>query len=472
MQHSLGQPPGLVRLNFPPTMKNTSRHLLGAVLLLGLTISAALAKRPNIVLILTDDQGWNNTEVPMIPLRADTRSDYYLTPNFKRLADSGMIFSQAYAPHPVCSPSRHAIQFGMTPAKLKKTTNRAVNYPEPFPTRAIPQVLKSIDSAYRAAHFGKWHMHRHPAELGYDASDGRTGNHTARQLTTDQTKHFPHDDPKRTVSLTDNAVQFIRHQAHAGVPFYLQVSHYAIHLSAEAKPATLARHKARTPGRVHTAYWYAAMIDDLDQAAGRILDVLDELKLTDNTYIFLTSDNGGLARQYPHFNKPLRAGKGSYYEGGLRVPFFAAGPGIKAGTYSAVPVVGYDLLSTFADLAGSAEKLPKGIEGGTVKPVLFNGGKGDIKRPRPGMHFFRKLDSVYIQGDHKIRRINNTRKIELYNLAEDLSEMSDLATTQPRLAKRMQTELEDWIQEIDATTQSPLDRWPRRSKGVGNRGQP
>ena len=80
MQHSLGQPPGLVRLNFPPTMKNTSRHLLGAVLLLGLTISAALAKRPNIVLILTDDQGWNNTEVPMIPLRADTRSDYYQSP--------------------------------------------------------------------------------------------------------------------------------------------------------------------------------------------------------------------------------------------------------------------------------------------------------------------------------------------------------------------------------------------------------
>lgn len=156
-----------------------ARHLLGAALLLGLA-SAALAKPPNIILILTDDQGWNNTEVPMIPSRADTRSDYYLTPNFKRLADSGMTFSQAYAPHPVCSPSRHSIQFGITPAKLKKTSNRAVNYPEPFPVRSIPQVLKSIDPTYRSAHFGKWHMHRHPAELGYDASDGRTGNHTAR----------------------------------------------------------------------------------------------------------------------------------------------------------------------------------------------------------------------------------------------------------------------------------------------------
>ncbi len=454
-------------------MNITSRHLIETVLLLGLGLaSAALAKPPNIILILTDDQGWNNTEMPMIPSRADTRSDFYLTPNFKRLADVGMTFSQAYAPHPVCSPSRHAIQFGMTPAKLKKTSNRAVNYPAPFPARAIPQVLKSIDPTYRAAHFGKWHMYHHPAELGYDASDGRTGNHTARQLTTDQTKHFPHDDPKRSVSLTDNAVQFIRHQAHTGAPFYLQVSHYAIHLSAEAKPATLARHKARTPGKIHTAYWYAAMIDDLDQAVGRILDVLDELQLTDNTYVFLTSDNGGTARQYPHFNKPLRAGKGSYYEGGLRVPFFAAGPGIEPGSYSSVPVVGYDLLSTFADLAGSAEKQPKRIEGGSVKPVLLNGGRGVVRRPRVGLHFYRPLDSVLIRDGHKLRRTHRTGEIELYDLAEDLSETTNLVAAKPRLAKRMQAGLEDWTKEIDATTPSPLDRRLRRNPRAGNRRQP
>ena len=144
------------------------------------------------------------------------------------------------------------------------------------------------------------------------------------------------------------------------------------------------------------------------------------------------------------------------------MPFFAAGPGIKAGTYSTVPVVGYDLLSPFADLAGAPEKLPKGVEGGTVKPVLFNGGEGDIKRPRPGMHFFRKADSAYIRGDHKIRRTNDTGQVELYNLANDLSETRDLAAANPRLAKRMQAELEDWIEEIDATTPSPLDRRARR----------
>ena len=449
-------------------MKNISRHLLKTVILLGLGLaSAGLAKQSNIILILTDDQGWNNTEVLMMPSRADTRSDFYLTPSFKRLADAGMTFSQAYAPHPVCSPSRHAIQFGMSPAKLKKTSNRAVNYPEPFPVQAIPQVLKSIDPAYRAAHFGKWHMHRHPAELGYDISDGRTGNHTGRQFSTDQTRHWPHDDPKRSVSITDNAVQFIRHQAHSNAPFFLQVSHYAIHLSAEAKPATLARHKTRTPGKTHTAYWYAAMIDDLDQAIGRILDVLNELQLTDSTYIFLTSDNGGTARQYPHFNKPLRAGKGSYYEGGLRVPFFVAGPGIKPGSYSDVPVIGYDLLSTFAELAGSTKTMLRDIEGGSVKAVLFNGGKGAVQRPRLGLHFYRPLDSVLIRDGHKLRRIHRTGDIELYNLAEDLSETTNLTTTNSLLAKRMQTEMEDWIRSIDATTPSPLDRRPRRNPRAG-----
>ena len=449
-------------------MKNISRYLRKTTLLFGLGLaSAGLAKQSNIILILTDDQGWNNTEVPMIPSRAETRSDFYFTPNFKRLADVGMTFSQAYASHPVCSPSRHAIQFGMSPAKLKKTSNRAVNYPEPFPVRAIPQVLKSIDPTYRAAHFGKWHMHRHPAELGYDISDGRTGNHTGRQFSTDQTKHWPHDDPKRSVSITDNAVQFIRHQAHSNAPFFLQVSHYAIHLSAEAKPVTLARHKARTPGKTHTAYWYAAMIDDLDQAIGRILDVLNELQLTDSTYIFLTSDNGGTARQYPHFNKPLRAGKGSYYEGGLRVPFFVAGPGIKPGSYSDVPVVGYDLLSTFAELAGSTESLPRSIEGGSVKAVLLNGGKGVVQRPRSGLHFYRPLDSVLIRDGYKLRRTHRTGEIELYDLAEDLSETTNLATTNALLVKRMQTGLEDWISSIDATTPSPLDRRPNRNPRAG-----
>ena len=226
-------------------------------------------------------------------------------------------------------------------------------------------------------------MHRHPAELGYDASDGRTGNRTGRQLSTDQTKFWPHEDPKRAISITDQSVQFIRHQAETGASFFLQVSHYAIHLSAEATPESLEKHKARTPGTVHSLL-VCRMIEDLDTAVGRVVDAVDENGLSESTYIFFTSDNGGTARQYPGFNKPLRAGKGSYYEGGIRVPFFAKGPGIEPGTYAPTPIVGYDLLSTFADLAGALKMVPTQTEGGSFKSILLNGGDGEVARPRPG----------------------------------------------------------------------------------------
>lgn len=401
----------------------------------------------------------------MIKDRADSRSDFYLTPNLKRLADAGMTFSQAYAPHPVCSPSRHAIQFGMTPAKLKKTTNFGVNYPEFIKSPSIPQVLKAAFRKYRAAHFGKWHMFAHPAERGYDESDGRTNNRTGRQLSTDQTKYWPHEDPKRAVSVTDDAVQFIKHQAVAGNPFYLQISHYFIHLSAEAKAETLAKHKQRTPGEVHTAYWYAAMLDDLDRAVGRVIDAVEEAGLTSSTDILFTSDNGGTARDFPRFNQPLRAGKGSYYEGGIRVPFFAVGPGISPGSYSTVPIVGYDLLPTFARLSGFNGDLPPEVEGGSFRDVLLNQGRGKVQRPREGIYFSRQVDGVLIQDDFKLIRTHRTREVQLYNLASDLSETNDLSSTQPKLTATMEKTLKDWMDANDVRTPSPDSPRGKRLSG-------
>lgn len=402
----------------------------------------------------------------MIAGREDTKSDFYQTPHMQRLADAGMTFSQAYASHPVCGPSRHSIQFGMTPAKLKKTTNQGANYPEFVESPSIPQVMKAAHPEYRAAHFGKWHMYGHPAERGYDASDGRTNNRTGRQVTTDQTQFWPHEDPKRAVSVTDDAVEFIKHQAIAGIPFYLQVSHYFIHLSAEAKAETLEKHKLRKPGEVHTAYWYAAMLDDLDQAVGRVIDAVEEAGLSDSTYIVFTSDNGGTAREFPHFNKPLRAGKGSYYEGGIRVPFFAIGPGIEPGSYSTVPIVGYDLLPTFAQLAGSSLPLPPEVEGGSFYSILMNKGKGRALRPREGIYFSRQLDSVLIQGDLKLIRTHRSGDVQLYNLAEDLSELNDLSSTQPELRKRMHEALKDWMDANDVMTPSPHSpRGRRKAEG-------
>lgn len=417
---------------------------------------------PNIILILTDDQGWNNTQVAMIPGREDTKSDFYQTPNMQRLADAGMTFSQAYAPHPVCGPSRHSIQLGISPAKLKKTTNQGVRFPEAIDSLTIPQVLKAAHPEYVAAHFGKWHMYGHPAERGYDASDGQTNNRTGRQLTTDQTKFWPHEDPKRAVSITDDSVEFIKHQVHAGNPFYLQISHYFIHLSAEAKAETLEKYKQRKPGQVHTAYWYAAMLDDLDQAVGRIIDVVEELEIEETTYIIFTSDNGGTARQFPDFNKPLRAGKGSYYEGGIRVPFFAVGPGIASGTYSSVPVVGYDLLPTFHELIESPKLLPPEIEGGSLKSVLMNKGRGSVERPREGIYFSRQVDGVIIQDNLKLILVHKTGKLELYDLTEDLSEANDLADARPQVRDQLYAQLKDWLDVNDVLGPSPHARRAQR----------
>jgi arylsulfatase A-like enzyme len=439
-------------------------YRIGLVLLLFVAANAVAEQPPNIILILTDDQGWNNTQVRMIEGRADTRSDFYQTPHMQRLADAGMTFSQAYAPHPVCSPSRHSIQFGMSPAKLKKTTNQGANFPEFIPSPSIPQVLKSAFPQYKAAHFGKWHMYGHPAERGYDASDGRTNNRTGRQLTTDQTKFWPHADPKRSESITDDSIQFIRHQAVAGNPFYLQISHYFIHLSAEAKPATLEKHKQREPGKVHTAYWYAAMLEDLDNSIGRVLDTVEELDLGATTYIVFTSDNGGTARQYPGFNKPLRAGKGSYYEGGIRVPFFAVGPGIEAGSYSKIPIVGYDLLPTFAGLAGSSKPLPEELEGGSFNSVLMNKGHGSVTRSRNGIYFSRQIDAVLIQEDLKLIRTHKSGEVQLYNLAKDLSEENDLSQRQPETTERMHNVLKAWMGANDVMTPSPHSPRGRRAQ--------
>ena len=204
------------------------------------------------------------------------------------------------------------------------------------------------------------------------------------------------------------------------------------------------------------------MLEDLDTSIGRILDTVEELKLSEKTYLVFTSDNGVTARQFPHFNKPLRAGKGSYYEGGIRVPFVAVGPGIEAGSYSKVPIVGYDLLPTFAELAGSSKPLPEELEGGSFKSVLVNNGLGSVTRSRKGIYFSRQVDAVLIQENLKLIRTHNSGQVQLYNLAEDLSEENDLSQSQPETTERLHQELKDWMEANDVMTPTPHSPRGRR----------
>ncbi|MCP4813757.1 MAG: sulfatase-like hydrolase/transferase, partial [Planctomycetaceae bacterium] len=197
------------------------------------------------------------------------------------------------------------------------------------------------------------------------------------------------DDPKLIFGITDRACQFMEKQSQAGNPFYLQVSHYAVHLDIFYRAQTLDQVEQRQAGRKHNMPQFAAMTADLDTGIGLLMKKVKSLGLLDNTYIFFLSDNGGrnTLRKSPREkvprNAPLRDGKGSVYEGGVRVPFVVLGPDIKAGSVSHVPVTGLDIMPTLAALAGYRQPMPPNVDGGSIVNVLRQEGEGTVKRLNP-----------------------------------------------------------------------------------------
>lgn len=388
-----------------------------------------------------------------------SRSDFYATPRLEQLAARGMTFSRAYAPASICSPTRYSLQTGMSPAQLRTTRNTAAQNPPPVTGPSIPQVLEAIDPAYRAAHFGKWHMHTEPAALGYQESDGRTDNETATHTGASQLVWQEVADPKRMFEVTARALDFIADSAAVGAPFFVQVSHYANHLDVQATSASIAAAQARPPGSVHASVGYAAMTADLDRAIGQLLDGIASLGLAGNTFVFVTSDNGAETAQLPGVNHPLRDGKHSHAEGGLRVPLIVAGPGIAAGSRSIVPVIGWDLLPTIADLAGAASQVGPAVEGGSLRPLL-QGGATSVSRPRDGLFFHRVgYGSALVRDGWKLTTDWRLEDVELYDLEADPGETDDRARTNPALAEAMREEISDYLDAVGAErfhTSGPL----------------
>lgn len=435
------------------------RLVLGFALLAATAGAAPVSAepvRPNIILVLIDDQGWTGTSVAMDPALPDARSDFHQTPSLERLAASGMTFSRGYSPAHVCAPSRQSIQLGVTPAQLRLTWNPEIRKRPPFETPSIAQVLKTVDPAYVTAHFGKWHMRGSPQKLGYDVSDGKTTNDDGANR---QRGIGIDDDPKEMFSITDRALLFMQEQVAADRPFYLQVSHYAVHLGMETALATYLDYEERPPGKRHRNFVYAAMTADLDTALGRLLDGVAKLGIGDRTYIVFTSDNGARLFERDQ-NAPLRKGKFSFYEGGVRVPFVVAGPGVAAGSSSAVPVIGWDLLPTFADLAGDASAVPERAEGGSFRTVLEAGGVGDVARPRAGFvfHQFREF-SALLDGDWKLVTDWEMQQLELYDLAADIGEQRDLASAEPERAERMRDQLVAYLDAVGADRVTGRPSW-------------
>ena len=404
------------------------------------------SKLPNFVVILTDDQSWVGTSLQIIPEDTRTRSDYFRTPNIERLGAMGMRFTQGYSPAASCCPTRRSIQTGQTPARHeyhKDRENWTTNYLRQL---NITRMLKAANSRYQTAHFGKWD-HRYdevsPHQQDYDFSDGYTGNRTGGAKGTGGPAASP--DPKRIDTITDQALHFIDCQHATGTPFYLQLSHYAVHLDIFYNQSTLERFQKVTPGRKHNMPEFAAMSGDMDTSIGRILDKLGKLDLMKNTYVFFLSDNGGRTsipkaptRKAPR-NAPLRDGKHSFYEGGIRVPFIVAGPGVKPGSVCTLPVTGLDILPTLADLADYKEPLPSNIDGGSMRAVLHNEGKGMVQRANPFLVFHQAVDRTAISairlGDFKLVKTWKKDRLELFDLSKDISEANNLSRKNP-----MQTE--------------------------------
>jgi arylsulfatase A len=448
---------------------------------------------PNFIFILTDDLGWSHTSRGVDAGNPDSRSDYYSTPSIDRLIQDGISFTRGYAPAAICSPTRRSIQYGKTPARLGDDSFKQ-NYDPGLGNDilSIPMVLKAANPDYRAAHYGKWDLRAgiFPEDVGYDESDGDTGNRHGNHFIHPDDKWnmvFITNDPKRTVTLADRSVNFMERQTRNGHPFFLQISHYAPHVDIQARRDTYDKYLRKPRGKKHNNAGMAAMIEDLDSSVGIILDKVRSLGIEDNTYIIFMSDNGPVeaipqvrpaTRKLQHPDKfpfplrsdPLRAGKWTLYEGGIRVPFIVKGPGIAPESMSHEPVAGWDILPTLAELAQYPHPLPRNLDGGSFAGILKSGGEGAISRDNNFLVFHRYHDgyghSAIMHGDFKLMVFWIRGHVELYNITDDLGERHDLALENPEKVNELLELLKAYLQEVNPDLFHELkhanaDRWIR-----------
>ena len=358
-----------------------------AVLFCAAALSAAApvtfaADRPNVVLFLVDDMGWRDS--------ATYGSGYYETPSMDRLASAGMRFTNAYAASPVCSPTRASILTGMNPARLHVSDwisghgDAGKPLAEPEWTKQLRQshitLAESLKATgYATAHIGKWHLGQtasrsesDPTTQGFDINIG--GNHLG-QPNSSTGNYFANASGSfglpglgngssapgeyLTDRLTTAATDYIREQATADQPFFLNLAHYAVHTPLQAKPDLVAKYQAKPGADGQSNATYAAMLESMDQSLGMVLNTLEDPNgdgnkndsIAGNTLFLFMSDNGGLSSVTS--NTPLRAGKGTNYEGGIRVPFMVSWPGHTApGTVSDAPVAAWDAFNTVMDVVG------------------------------------------------------------------------------------------------------------------------
>lgn len=435
------------------------------------------ATKPNIIFILTDDLGWTDLGCQ--------GSKFYETPNLDRLAREGMRFTQAYSACTVCSPTRAALMTGKYPARLHITDwiaghvrpTAKLKVPDwqmrlPLEERTIAEALK--EGGYATACIGKWHLggpEFFPDRQGFDVNLAGCQRGQPPSYFSPYGIETLADGPKGEFlsdRLTDEALKFM--EQNRSKPFFIYLPHYAVHTPLMGKPEVVAKYQRKAdPHNPQRNAKYAALIESVDDSLGRILQKLDELKLADDTVIFFNSDNGGLVLNNVTSNLPLRAGKGSQYEGGVRVPLIVKWPGVtQPGSLCEAPVITPDFYPTMLAIAKLKPARRQVIDGESLVPLLRQ--TGPLRRDAIYWHYPHYHPggatpySAIRAGDWKLIEVFEDQHVELYNLKDDVSERTDLADRLPKKAAELRAKLVAWRKSVGAQLPLPNPKYdPQRA---------
>jgi arylsulfatase A-like enzyme len=450
-----------------------SAHLLLSALLLPLAAARA-ADHPNIVFILADDLGYTDV--------AAYGSKYYETPNIDRLVQEGLKFTNGYTNGPNCQPTRAALisgQYGPRTgiytvggierfnwrSQALRPVDNVVSLPAEKIT--IAQALKG--AGYATGLFGKWHLgskpEAHPSKRGFDEAIVSNGRHF--NFTTDPKVSYP-EGAYLADFLTDKAVDFI--ERHKDGPFFLYVPHFGVHAPYEAKPELIAKFKAKPAAGGHNDPTYAAMLASVDESVGRITAKLDQLGLAENTLVIFSSDNGGVGGYQREGiqakdttdNAPLKGGKGTLNEGGIRAPYVFRWKGtIPAGTISNQLIASIDLYPSTLELAGAKKPENYVLDGVSYAAHLKDPAHTKVERDALFWHFPGYLGagnntwrtkpvSVVRSGQWKLIQSLEDRSLQLYDLEADLGEKKNLAGSNPEKAQELLGKLDAWREQVKA----------------------
>ena len=461
-------------------LRSVARSFWIATILTGTLISTLPADQPNILVIYLDDFGWKDTGY--------MGSDFYETPNIDKLAQQGIIFSDAYSCAANCAPARACLLSGQyTPRhKIYNVGTKPRGKTEHRRLMHVPGV-KTLDSGiktwahrlqdagYKTATIGKWHLSDDPLPYGFDINVG--GTHAGSPP---KGYYPPHgkapglDDAPQDEYLTDRlnheAIKFIENNKDNKWCLYL--THFAVHTPLQAKQELVNKYESKAKGKLHNHVAMATMIEAVDLGVGKIVETLERTNLRDNTVILFCSDNGGYGPATDM--APLKGYKGTYYEGGIRVPCFANWPGkIPGDRKSAEPITGVDLYPTICELGKASIEESQTLDGvslvklmtgavDNLKPrALFwhfpaylqsYGGKAKRRYNEQRDPLFRSRPcSIIRHGDWKLHQYFEQDELELYNLAKDIGESNNLAKREPEKTQALLKQLKEW----QASTQAP-----------------